>query len=92
MGRPDIRFHDMRHCYASLLASKGESLTSIRDLLGHSSLTVTNRYAHADPTRWNSVVASLPRIGNQALTKRITNPCNQLILLVVKVGIEPMTK
>nr|WP_163500548.1 site-specific integrase [Halomonas socia] len=51
IGHPDIRFHDLRHCYASLLASKGEALTSIRDLLDHSSLTVTSRYAHADPAR-----------------------------------------
>ncbi|ARS53535.1 tyrosine-type recombinase/integrase [Kushneria konosiri] len=69
IGRPDIRFHDMRHCYASLLASKGETLTSIRDLLGHSSLTVTSRYAHADPARWDSVMAKLPRISNQTATK-----------------------
>lgn len=68
MGRSDIRFHDLRHCYASLLASKGEALTSIRDLLGHSSLTVTSRYAHADPARWESVVAKLPRISNQTAT------------------------
>lgn len=70
IGRPDIRFHDLRHCYASLLASKGETLTSIRDLLGHSSLTVTSRYAHADPARWDSVVAKLPQISNQTATKR----------------------
>ncbi|GHC16662.1 integrase [Kushneria pakistanensis] len=69
IGRQDIRFHDMRHCYASLLASKGETLTSIRDLLGHSSLTVTSRYAHADPARWDSVMARLPRISNQTATK-----------------------
>ncbi|WP_306168589.1 site-specific integrase [Halomonas sp. MMSF_3323] len=69
IGRPDIRFHDLRHCYASLLASKGEALTNIRDLLGHSSLTVTSRYAHADPARWDSVIARLPKISNQTATK-----------------------
>lgn len=69
IGRPDVRLHDMRHCYASLLASKGEALTSIRDLLGHSSLVVTSRYAHADPARWESIRAKLPRIGNQTATK-----------------------
>lgn len=69
IGRADIRFHDMRHCYASLLASKGEALTSIRDLLGHSSLTVTSRYAHADPARWDGVMARLPKISNQTATK-----------------------
>lgn len=69
IGRPEIRFHDLRHCYASLLASKGEALTSIRDLLGHSSLVVTSRYAHADPARLDGVIARLPKISNQTATK-----------------------
>ncbi|WP_179208892.1 tyrosine-type recombinase/integrase [Salinicola salarius] len=69
IGRPEIRFHDSRHCYASLLASKGEALTSIRDLLGHSSLVVTSRYAHADPARWDGVMTRLPKISNQTATK-----------------------
>lgn len=69
IGRPDVRFHDMRHCYASLLASKGEALTSIRDLLGHSSLAVTSRYAHADPERWDRLMSRLPQISNQTATK-----------------------
>lgn len=69
ISRPEIRFHDLRHCYASLLASKGEALTSIRDLLGHSSLVVTSRYAHADPARWDGVMTRLPKISNQTATK-----------------------
>ncbi|MGM8850004.1 tyrosine-type recombinase/integrase [Salinicola halophyticus] len=69
IDRPEIRFHDLRHCYASLLASKGEALTSIRDLLGHSSLVVTSRYAHADPARWDGVMTRLPKISNQTATK-----------------------
>jgi integrase len=47
MGRPDIRFHDLRHTYASWLASNPDvPLTVIRDLLGHSNLGVTSKYAH----------------------------------------------
>ena len=44
---PQIRFHDLRHTYASLLIEQGENLKYIQNQLGHSSPTVTlNVYAH----------------------------------------------
>lgn len=46
VGLSDVRLHDLRHSFASWLAQGGASLTAIRDLLGHSSLAVTSRYAH----------------------------------------------
>lgn len=44
--RPDLHFHDLRHTYASWLVQAGAPLTAVRDLLGHSNLGVTSRYAH----------------------------------------------
>jgi integrase len=45
--KPHIRFHDLRHTYASWLAKDARvPLTTIRDLLGHSNLSVTSKYAH----------------------------------------------
>jgi integrase len=42
-----IRFHDLRHTYASLLIEQGENIKYIQNQLGHSSPTVTlNVYAH----------------------------------------------
>ena len=42
-----VRFHDLRHTYASLLIEQGENIKYIQDQLGHSSPTVTlNVYAH----------------------------------------------
>jgi integrase len=41
-----LRVHDLRHSYASLLASGGASLPLIGALLGHSSPSTTARYAH----------------------------------------------
>jgi integrase len=48
-----VRLHDLRHTYASVLASAGLSLPVIGALLGHSTPTTTHRYAHLfdDPLR-----------------------------------------
>ena len=41
-----IHFHDLRHTCASLLAMNGASLLEIADVLGHKSLSMTQRYSH----------------------------------------------
>jgi integrase len=44
---PRIRFHDLRHTYASLKIEQGENLVYISKQMGHSSTTVTSTiYAH----------------------------------------------
>ena len=46
-GIAAIRFHDLRHSYASLLLAQGENVKYIPTQLGHSSPTVTlNVYSH----------------------------------------------
>jgi integrase len=52
-GIEGLRVHDLRHSYASQLASTGHSLPLIGRLLGHSNPTTTARYAHLfdDPLR-----------------------------------------
>jgi integrase len=46
-GIEKIRWHDLRHTYASLLVEQGENIKYIQSQLGHSSPTVTlNVYAH----------------------------------------------
>ena len=63
-GKPQqVRLHDLRHSYASLLASGGASLPMIGALLGHANPATTARYAHlaADPLRRLSEIA-----GNRA--------------------------
>ena len=52
-GITGLRVHDLRHSYASMLVSGGQSLPVIGALLGHSSPQTTSRYAHLmdDPLR-----------------------------------------
>ena len=46
-GLPKIRFHDLRHTFASLLIEQAENIKYIQTQLGHSSPIVTwNVYAH----------------------------------------------
>lgn len=49
----DVRIHDLRHSFASILASAGASLPLIGALLGHTQPATTARYAHLfdDPQR-----------------------------------------
>ena len=42
----DVRIHDLRHTFASLLVSGGASLEMIGKLLGHTQMQTTQRYAH----------------------------------------------
>lgn len=41
-----LRFHDLRHTFASRLVESGVDIITIKDLLGHSSVTITERYTH----------------------------------------------
>ena len=48
-GLPKIRFHDLRHTFASHFMMRGGSLTDLQRILGHSDLKMTQRYAHFSP-------------------------------------------
>lgn len=52
-GLEDVRLHDLRHTFASIMAGMGEGLPIIGKALGHAQSVTTQRYAHiaADPVR-----------------------------------------
>jgi excisionase family DNA binding protein len=46
-GISGLRFHDMRHTFATRLIAKGTDIITVKELLGHSSVTITERYTHS---------------------------------------------
>lgn len=45
-GMPHVHFHDLRHSCATILLGLGVPLYVVREILGHSSIKTTERYAH----------------------------------------------
>lgn len=50
-GLPELRMHDLRHSFASFLVNAGRSLYEVQELLGHSDIRTTSRYAHLNRDR-----------------------------------------
>lgn len=69
-GLPNLRLHDLRHQYASFLVNSGRTLYEVQKILGHSSHSVTERYAHLSTASLadaaNSASAVLKGAGAQA--------------------------
>lgn len=54
-----IRLHDMRHTFASQLVMKGVPMRGVQQLLGHSTLEMTMKYAHLSPSATKTYVEVL---------------------------------
>lgn len=58
-GRPDLRFHDLRHTGAVLAAATGATLAELMARLGHSTPAAAMRYQHAAADRDQAIAAAL---------------------------------
>jgi integrase len=54
-----LRFHDLRHTFASRLVRNGVDIITVRDLLGHYSVEVTQRYTHSNAFQKRQAVGTL---------------------------------
>jgi len=60
-GIQNLRFHDLRHCFASALVQRGADLYQVQRLLGHKSHAMTQRYAHLAPENLRDTVLKLDK-------------------------------
>jgi integrase len=58
-GLTDFHFHDLRHTFATWLRQGGSPLEVVSRALGHSSIHVTQRYAHVDDRELRAATASI---------------------------------
>jgi integrase len=71
--RQRVTFHSLRHSFGSWLALQGESLMTIRELLGHKSFTMTQRYAHLIPDEKKRAVVALAQAFDQKKNGTVQN-------------------
>lgn len=68
--KPTLRIHDLRHNFASHLASKGVSLQIVGKLLGHSQIATTMRYSHLQDAALRDATGIFSAIYSDAATRK----------------------
>ena len=59
-GLPDIRWHDLRHTYATLLLARGTHPTYVQKSLGHATINITlGTYSHWMPSMSRATAAAM---------------------------------
>lgn len=67
-GRPDLRFHDLRHTGAVLAAATGATLADLMARLGHSTVSAAMRYQHSAADRDKAIAAALSELAGGTVT------------------------
>jgi site-specific recombinase XerD len=61
-GIKDLKFHDLRHTFASHLVMAGCDLKTVQELLGHKTIAMTLRYSHLSPAHKVKAVNVVDRV------------------------------
>ncbi|NVM04389.1 MAG: site-specific integrase, partial [Candidatus Helarchaeota archaeon] len=71
-----LRFHDLRHVFATWLHKSGVSLDIVRLLLGHRDRETTDRYITYDPMHYRDVLNTIPKLNRNTKEKVAKNGKN----------------
>lgn len=63
------RFHDLRHTFASRLMESGADIITVRDLLGHHDVRITQRYTHSGNEQRRRAIESLDPASRSLLSR-----------------------
>jgi integrase len=58
-GLADVRAHDLRHTFASRLVQRGAGLTQVKELMGHATIAMVQRYAHLSTKDLHAAISVL---------------------------------
>lgn len=72
-GITGVTWHTLRHTFASRLLERGVDIMTVKELLGHSTVTVTMRYTHSN---LDSKVAAVGKLASHCYNP--ATPCTRL--------------
>jgi integrase len=72
----NFRFHDLRHTFATRMANAGVDIFTLAELLGHSDIRITKRYAHGTEENKRPAVKKLVK-DSSLCDKSVTNDLGQ---------------
>ena len=65
----DFRFHDLRHTFASQMVMAGIDIRTVSELMGHSTIRMTEKYSHLSPNHKRAAMDTFSTIyGNNMAT------------------------
>jgi integrase len=82
---PEIRFHDLRHTYATLLLARGVHPTYVQRALGHASVKMTlDRYSHWMPSMGRNTADGMEEVWGEDGFAKLALGCVTYQLLVAR--------
>jgi integrase len=78
-GLSDLHFHDLRHTFASQSMMAGGELYSLRDILGHKTIAMTQRYAHLSPAYKRAMVDRMEQIWTKSSVQPVGSPAPSIL-------------
>jgi integrase len=88
----NVRLYDFRHTYGTRMAMAGVDLMTLRELMGHSSITITQRYCHPTPEHKRRAVAQLENYNSHkkaTLEEVKEETADRNVLMAERGGFEP---